>query len=147
MPSNRYTNAMLTVIAGCLLWICAMSAGRAVEAQQPTMLAARGGVQPVVVVGTGVMDANGKISIAFVTRGNTQVTDPTFAVTLPYNDQRPLPVRLPYSESAPLPAQLLQPANRPVPMEIQGVRKGRDWDPIRAQVEDAPVRRTPGGGS
>lgn len=33
MNVDRYTKAVLTVIAGCLLWICAMGAGPSLWAQ------------------------------------------------------------------------------------------------------------------
>jgi hypothetical protein len=146
MTIDRYTKAVLTVIAGCLLWMCAM-AGRPLEAQQISMVdgaSFAGRIQPVVIVGTGSMDAQGKVSVNFVQRNGTQVTDPVVRVTLPYTPGAPLPVGLPYTTSAPLPAQLLYSAGAPLPVEITGIKKAREWEPIRTQVEDAPVRRTPG---
>ena len=34
MRPDAYTKAVLTVIAGCLLWLCAMQTGRPLAAQQ-----------------------------------------------------------------------------------------------------------------
>jgi hypothetical protein len=45
-----------------------------------------------------------------------------------------------------MPAQLFYSAGTPLPVEITGIKKTLDWEPIRTQVEDAPVRRTPGLG-
>ena len=38
MKPDAYTKAVLTVIAGCLLWLCVMNTGRALSAQQPMQL-------------------------------------------------------------------------------------------------------------
>jgi hypothetical protein len=148
MTTDRYTKAVLTVIAGCLLWICATEAGRPVQAQAVATLDGAlfaGRIQPVVIVGTGSMDAQGKIAVNFVRRNGAQVTDPAVPVKLPYSAEAPLPVRLPYTSGSPLPAQLFYTAGTPLPVEITGIKKTLEWEPIRAQVEDAPVRRTPGG--
>jgi hypothetical protein len=149
MATDRYTKAVLTVIAGCLLWLCALEAGRPVQAQQASTLDAAlfaGRVQPVVIVGTGSMDAQGKVVVDFVRRNGTQVTDATLPVKLPYTAETPLPVRLPYTSGSPLPAQLFYTGKTPLPVEITGIKKTLDWEPIRTEVEDAPVRRTPGLG-
>jgi hypothetical protein len=149
MTIDRYTKAVLTVIAGCLLWMCAMGTAHPLSAQQgaPSDNAlVVGRVQPVVIVGTGVMDAQGKVVVDFVRRNNRQVTDPTLAVKLPYTPDAPLPVRLPYTAASPLPAQLSYTAGTPLPVAITGIKKTLDWDPIRTQVENAPLRTTPGIG-
>jgi hypothetical protein len=136
MIIDRYTKLVLTVIAGCLLWICAMGAGRPIEAQSATMdiAALKGAVQPVVIVGTGSMDRAGNVLVAFNGSGPGQRTDPTLQVRLPYTGINPLPVSLPYTSAV------------PIPVEIAAVRKTGEWEPIRARVEDAPTRKTPGGG-
>ena len=136
MNIDRYTKFVLTVIAGCLLWICAMGVGRPLEAQSSTMDIAtfKGAVQPVVLVGTGSMDRTGKVVVAFTGSGSGQRTDPTLQVELPYSAIKPLPVSLPYTPAV------------PIPVEITAVRKTGEWEPIRARVEDAPVRPRPGGG-
>lgn len=147
MTTDRYTKAVLTVIAGCLLWMCAMGTAGPLSAQQPATPDGPnigGRVQPVIIVGTGTVDAQGKVTVNFVRRNNAQVSDPTIPVKLPYSPEAPLPVHLPYTTASPLPAQLLYSATTPLPVEITGIKKAREWEPIRTQVEDAPVRRTPG---
>ena len=136
MNIDRYTKFVLTVIAGCLLWICAMGAGRPVAAQPAALDMAlfKGAVQPVVIIGTGTMDRTGKVAVNFNGAGAAQRTDPTLQVQLPYTPLKPLPVSLPYS------------TDTPIPVEISAVRKAGEWEPIRARVEDAPVRPKPGGG-
>lgn len=136
MNTDRYTKCVLTVIAGCLLWICAMGAARPVAAQPSAIDIAyfKGAVQPVVIVGTGTMDRTGKVEVNFVGRDRAQRTDPTLQVQLPYSNLNPLPASLPYTAAA------------PIPVEISAVRKTGEWEPLRARVEDAPVRPKPGGG-
>jgi hypothetical protein len=149
MTTDRYTKVVLTVIAGCLLWMCAMGTARPLMAEQEPAFdtaSIAGRVQPVVIVGTGVMDAQGKVVVNFVRRSNGQVTDPTVPVKLPYSQETPLPVRLPYTMTSPLPAQLSYSAATPLPVAITGIKRALDWEPIRTQVEDAPLRRTPGVG-
>jgi hypothetical protein len=141
MTVDRYTKAVLTVIAGCLLWICAMGSGARVDAQQTTM-PLPGTVQPVVIVGTGSMDRLGHIVVNFTGAR----TDPSVPVQLPYSATRPLPVSLPYTASSPMPSQLFYTADSPLPIAISSVRAGPIWDPVRVRVEPAPTRGTPGGG-
>ena len=63
MRPDVYTKAMLTVIAACLVWLCVMSAGRPLSAQQPMPLGTTT-VQPVVVVGWGTFDEHGRTSVS-----------------------------------------------------------------------------------
>jgi hypothetical protein len=58
-----YTNAVLTVIAGCLLFQCAMLVGTRVDAQAPAA-PRQVQAQPVVIVGWGEIAANGDIHLA-----------------------------------------------------------------------------------
>ena len=148
MIVDRYTKAVLTVIAGCLLWMCAMGAGGPVAAQPSSLDLSnfKGAVQPVVIVGTGTMDRTGKVDVRFVGQGSALRTDPTVPVTLPYTPAKPLPVGLPYSASSPMPSQLFYTAAAPLPVEVSAVKKTGEWEPIRTRVEDAPVRAKPGGG-
>lgn len=145
---DTYTKAVLTVIAACLLWMCVMDSGPAIQAQQSSTIDAAtfaGRIQPVVIVGTGTMNTEGVVSVNFVRRGAARTTDPTLAVSLPYSADAPLPVRLPYSAASPMPAQLVySPQQPPFPVAVTGVRRSQEWDPIRVDVEDAPLRRTPG---
>ena len=147
MTIDRYTRAVLTVIAGCLLWMCAMSGGRTLVAQQPTadLSTFKTAVQPVVIVGTGSMDQAGNVAVNLVQTGGRTRTDPTLAVSLPYSKAKPLPVSVPYDAANPLPTALPYSDDRPLAVQLTGVRKTiTSWDPIRVEVEDAPVRRKPG---
>jgi hypothetical protein len=144
MIVDRYTKAVLTVIAGCLLWICAMGVAPRVDAQQPTPDLA-GPVQPVIIVGTGSMDRTGKVAVNFTQQSGAR-TDPTVPVQLPYTAAKPLPVGLPYTASSPMPSQLFYTSVAPMPVAITAVEKIGDWQPIRTAVEPAPTALKPGGG-
>lgn len=133
MKVDRYTKAVLTVIAGCLLWICAMGTGPSLAAQPRATIA--NDVQPVVIVGSGTLDQQGHVTVHYVrTPDGRSRTNPTVAVSLPYTAANPLPTRLLNSPEAPL------------AVEIAAVKKTGEWEPIRAKVEDAPARPKPGGG-
>jgi hypothetical protein len=131
MSVDRYTKTVLTLIAGCLLWICAMWTPPAMHAQQPlTFQNGNGPAVPVVIVGTGTLRRDGVVTVAF--QGDHTV--PTVPVTLPYSAANPLPAHLPYTPEQPL------------PIEVSSVRKGATWEPVRVAVEDAPSRGKPGIG-
>lgn len=133
MDVDRYTKAVLTVIAGCLLWICAMGTGPSLLAQPPTTIAST--VQPVVIVGTGTLDQRGRVVVNYVRLPDGRSrTDPT------------VPVSLPYTPASPLPARLMNSPESPLAVEIAAVKETGDWEPIRAKVEDAPAKPRPGGG-
>ena len=145
MKTDRYTKLMLTIIAGCLVWLCAMNVGRPAQAQQLTAMSAAlpGGAQPVVIVGWGTMDMTGRIALQLMGNGNAARTD----ATVPVRADHPLSVTLPYTPDAPLPTKLSATHENPVPVEIAAVRKnGKGWEPIRTEVEPAPTRDKPGGG-
>jgi hypothetical protein len=148
MNVDRYTKAVLTVIAGCLLWICAMGAGPSLAAQSvATRKIPNSSIQPVILVGTGTLDQEGTVTVNFVrySEGKPR-TDPTLPIQLPYTPAKPLPVSLPYTPEKPMPSLVVNPADAPVPMELQGVRKPAGWEPLRVRVEDAPAKPKPGGG-
>lgn len=139
---DRYTKAVLTVIAGCLLWICAMGAGVPLTAQRTSALTIpNAAVQPVVIVGTGTLDQQGTVTVNFTRQGRT---DPTLAVQLPYTPERPLPVSLPYTAASPMPTQLPYNATAPLAIEIAAVKKTGEWEPVRVRVEDAATKTKPG---
>ena len=148
MTIDRYTKGVLTVIAGCLLWLCAMQAPGTVLAQQTTREIGPWSqrVQPVVLVGVGAMDQAGKVMVYFTPHNGAQWTDPTVPVQLPYSSEHPLPVGLPYSSSSPLPMSLTYMAGPPMPVEVTAVRKNGDWEPFRVEVEPTQGRGKPGGG-
>jgi hypothetical protein len=144
MNTDRYTKAVLTVIAGCLLWICAMGVAPRVEAQQSTgPLPAN--VQPVVIVGTGSVDRAGKVEVSFTQQGGKR-TEPTVPVWMPYTPTKPLPVSLAYTADSPLPAQVINMGGAPLPVEISQVKRTADWEPIRVRVEPGTQSAKPGGG-
>lgn len=147
MNVDRYTKAVLTVIAGCLLWICAMGAAPSLAAQPAAFLKmSNATVQPVVIVGTGTLDQQGTVTVNFIRQPDGPPrTDPTLPVQLPYTPAKPLPVSLPYTASTPIPARLTYSPEAPLPVEIAAVKKVGEWEPIRANVEDAPAKKRPGG--
>jgi hypothetical protein len=81
MIVDRYTKAVLTVIAGCLVWICLMQMPGTVLAQQTAreLATVSHAVQPVVLVGVGAMDGNGKVMIYYSQHNGAQWTDPQTA--------------------------------------------------------------------
>ena len=129
MNVDRYTKTVLTVIAGCLLWMCVMGTGPGLQAQRrdPDRDVDLAGInlknikttaQPVILVGTGVMDRQGNVEVLFTQRDAR--TDPTLSVRLPYS-----------------------PAN-PMAVEISAVKKTGAWEPLRTDVDDVPLRANPG---
>ncbi len=134
MMVDRYLRGVLTVIAGCLVWLCVMGLPDRVQAQQRTvdLASLKTVAQPVILVGTGTLDASGRVDVNFTRTGNVTRTDPTVPVTLPYNADNPMPSRLFYTPAAPL------------PIEISAVKKTGEWEAIRSSVEDAPFKKKPG---
>jgi hypothetical protein len=142
MTIDRYTKAVLTVIAACLVWQCALTLGGAVHAQQmqppgPSMTGRT--ATPVVIVGWGEMNPSGEIvRLSTKKSGDSYVTDPI------------LPVR-PASNGAPLPVSVTTPVRiesnprMPVSVDITAIRNtGVAWDPITARVEPNPAQSRPG---
>jgi hypothetical protein len=148
MNVDRYTKAVLTVIAGCLLWICAMGAGPSLAAQTvATRRIPNSSIQPVIIVGTGTLDQEGTVTVNFVRYPEGRPhTDPTLPIQLPYTPAKPLPVSLPYTADKPMPSIVMNASDAPLPIEIQGLRKPAGWDPLRVHVEEAPAKPRPGGG-
>ncbi len=144
MIVDRYTKAVLTVIAACLVWICLMQMPGIVLAQQTTreLATVSHAVQPVVLVGVGAMDSDGKVMIYYSQHNGAQWTDPT----VPVHASAPLPVSLPYTAANPLPAHLMYSQTAPLSVELTSVKKVGDWDPVRTHVDPAPTRDKPGGG-
>jgi hypothetical protein len=126
--------------------VCAFGTGSTVAAQPPaTLTIPNASVQPVILVGTGTLDQKGTVRVHFIPqRDGTPTTDPTVAVALPYTSTKPLPVSLPYTVANPMPSQLFYTPASPLPIEIASVRKAGNWDPLRASVEDAATKKTPG---
>jgi hypothetical protein len=153
MTIDRYTKGVLTVIAGCLLFQCAMMAGKVIDAQQPASpseIVLPGHAQPVVIVGWGEMTMRGEVALN-MKRPPTgpATTDITLPVRLSNGDQQPLPVAI--MSRQPLPVALAPPStlayspDHPLPVAITGIRKATDqWDTINTRVEPQPMQATPG---
>ena len=140
MTSDRYTKAVLTVIALALVYIGAMLSGVPASAQGgavriPPERLADNKPQPVVVVGWGTLNAKGEIILRTVNdaRG-VAYTDPT------------LPVKVQQMPEAPTPVSLGVTAEHPLPDGLTAVVPGQHWEPVRTKVEPAPTSPRPGGG-
>jgi hypothetical protein len=131
MPTDKYTKLVLTVIAACLVWICATAVGRPLNAQQGPLLASDR-PQPVVIVGWGTLDSRGVVTLTMNRDRNNPVTDPRIPVNL-MDAAVPLDVRLEYTEV------------RPLPVGLSRIKPAAEWEPIRSSVEEEPVRPKPGG--
>jgi len=132
MRPDAYTKAVLTVIAACLVWLCAMSTGRPLSAQQPMQL---GGttVQPVVLVGWGTFDEHGRASVTMIEGRNGRQSDPNLPIKVVAMPPGPLRVAMPYSDQSPL------------PVGITRIKPAAEWEPIRNAAEPEPTRSKPGG--
>jgi hypothetical protein len=144
MRSDAYTRTVLTVIAVCLLWLCAMNAGRPLAAQPAQQLSATA-PQPVVVVGWGTLDEQGRATIATVQDGSVRRTDPNLPVKLVAVPAAPLAVRLPYTDHSPLPVRLDYTDKSPMPVGVTRIKPAAEWEPIRSAAEPEPTRPRPGG--
>jgi hypothetical protein len=147
MPIDRYTKAVLTIIAVALLYIAAMLSGQPASAQ--TMAPASPAFigdhqpQPVVIVGWGTVRSDGKVFVNTVqdVAGFTR-TDGTLPVALQATMERPLPVAL---ARQPIAVSLNATAQRPLPVAITGIKPGGpDWEQIRVKVDPQPPSARPG---
>lgn len=136
MRADLYTRAVLTIIAACLVWLCAQGVGWPVQAQQRTPPLASERAQPVVIVGWGTIDADGRVSLTMnADRSKQTMTDPNIPVKVIGYPMPPGPVdvRLPeYTEA------------HPVPVGISSIKRTGEWEPIRSMVEPEPTRTRPG---
>jgi hypothetical protein len=132
MRSDAYTKAVLTVIAACLVWLCAMNAGRPLSAQQTMQF---GGVtpQPVFIVGWGTIDEKGQASVTMVQDRGVRRSDPNVPVKLVGVPAGPLDVRLHYTDQSPM------------PVGVTRIKPAAEWEPIRSAAEPEPTRPKPGG--
>jgi hypothetical protein len=140
MHVDRYTKAVLTVIAVALVYIGAMLSGVPASAQGgairiPSERLADTRPQPVVVVGWGSLSASGEIILRTIND----------AKGVPYTDPI-LPVRVQQMPEAPTPVTLGVTAERPLPVGLTAVVAGQHWEPVRTKVEPAPTSPKPGGG-
>jgi hypothetical protein len=148
MRTDRYTKAVLTIIAGALLYIGAMLSGQPASAQ--TMAPASQAFveerqpQPVVIVGWGTVRSDGKVFINTVRDvGGFSRTDATLPVALQATPQQPLPVSIRQPGGQPVPVSLGVTAQRPLPVALTSIKPtGADWEQIRVKVDpQAPTPR------
>jgi hypothetical protein len=123
---DLYTKALLTVIAGCLLFQCAMLVGTRLDAQAPAArpdAARQMPAQPVVIVGWGEMSASGQLHLT----------------PLP-------PAPIPVAIAAPQPVPVaVNPPQQPVPVAITGIHNAfGQWDTINTRLEPQPASPLPG---
>ena len=132
MHTDFYTKAVLTLIAACLLWICVMSGGQAVQAQ-PLQYSATP-AQPVVVVGWGRLNpsAPGGIEIAW-SDATRRISEPAVPIR-PAADPKIEPVRVRLESVTPL------------PVSVEAVKRFKEsaWDPLRISTEPDAGSRVPG---
>ena len=143
MRPDVYTKAMLTVIAACLVWLCVMSAGRPLSAQQPMQLGTTT-VQPVVVVGWGTFDEHGRTSVSMINGRNGRQSDPNLPIKV--IDMPPdVPVRVVAMPARPVEVRLPYTDQVPMPVGITRIKPAAEWEPIRNAAEPEPTRPRPGG--
>jgi hypothetical protein len=115
---DRYLKTVLTVIALCLVFQCAMLVAPRVDAQA----AGQPAVQPVVVVGWGEMLPDRQIRMA--------------------PPQTPFPVAIAAPHVLPVVVDAL---SRPIPVAIASIHHvGGPWDTITTRLESQAPSPTPG---
>jgi hypothetical protein len=115
---HRYTNAVLTVIALCLLFQCVMLVGQRVDAQAVGQPAA----QPVVVVGWGDVLPTGQVHLA--------------------PPQAPFPVAIAAPHALPV---VVDAPPQPIPVAIASIHHvAGSWDTITTRLEPQAPSPTPG---
>jgi len=132
MRPDPYTKTVLTVIAGCLLWLCALQTGRPLAAQQALTLE-KAAPQPVVIVGWGTLDEQGRVAVTMQQTRTGRRSDPNLPVTLMSVPAAPIDVRLSYTDKEPMPVGLTK------------IKPVGEWEPIRSAAEPEPTRPKPGG--
>ena len=132
MRPDPYTKTVLTVIAGCLLWLCAMQTGRPLAAQQALTLE-KAAPQPVVIVGWGTLDEQGRVAVTMQQTRTGRRSDPNLPVTLMSVPAAPIDVRLSYTDK------------EPMPVGLTNIKPVGEWEPIRSAAEPEPTRPKPGG--
>lgn len=132
MNTDVYTKAALTIIALCLLYMCALQAGVPLAAQGVRNVMNPLPAQPVIVVGYGHLDPNapGGVAIAWADQ-RTAVGDPT------------VPVRI---VAPPAETHVIVDHAPQLSVSLDAIRKTLQWDPIRTDVEKQPAQSKPGGG-
>ena len=115
MKIDAYTKAVLTVIAGCLVWIC-------LNGTTPAALAQAGRPEPTQVI---LVDA----------KGTPIYTSEGFRVNFA---PKPIPVSV---TNASLPVDVTNPA---LAVAVRAIQRTTAWDPINVQVMRDPPAQKPG---
>jgi hypothetical protein len=132
-PVDRYTKALLTIIAGALVYIAAMLSGERAQAQSGAgEVSTR--PQPVVVVGWEARPRALPVVIESTTRPVPVAVQPM---------PQPLPVTLSAPPSQPLPVTLSGTPSQAWPVTLTGIRAGSEWDEIRVRAQQRTTS-TPG---
>jgi hypothetical protein len=120
MTIDRYTKAVLTVIAGCLLFQCVMAAGRVVEAQalDRTNAGVLVPAQKVVIVGWGDMAISRETPLPVAIEA-----------------AQPVPVKLGYDNGN---------DGHSMPVVITGIKRAGPWDSIHASIDPQSMGEFPG---
>jgi len=133
MPTDTYTKAMLTIIAACLLWICANTV-QPVHAQRAPVQLLPVPATPVVVVGSGRLNPSvpGGVEINWADR-DRHISEGSVPVH-PDSDKKFEPMRVHVELTTPL------------PVSLESVKKGREgpWDALRTAAEPDSGSRVPG---
>ena len=108
MNVDRYTKAVLTVIAGCLLWICAMGAGPSLGAQPAASTRITNDTCSRWSSSAPARWISGAhwSSTTSASQTDGRATDPTVPVSLPYTPASPLSTRLMNSPESPLAVEI-----------------------------------------
>lgn len=133
MPTDTYTKAVLTIIAGCLIWI-GINTMQPVHAQRAPEQLLPLPATPVVLVGSGRLNpsAPGGVEINWVDR-DRHISEASLPVHADA-DKKFEPLRVHVELSTPL------------PVSLESVKKGREgsWDALRTAVEPDAGSRVPG---
>ena len=132
MKTDTYTKVVLTVIALCVLYICAMQSAAPLVAQGVRNIMTPLPAQPVIVVGYGHLDpsAPGGVAIAWADE-RKEIGD------------RTVPVRV---VEVPAQTHVVVDHAPQISVSVDSIRKSPQWDPVRTEVERQPAQAKPGGG-
>jgi hypothetical protein len=147
MPTDRYTKAVLTIIAGALVYIGAMLSGEPAAAQDmasgPQHQDRAATPQPVIVVGWGTVRRDGQVVVDTVQDGSGIRVNAPLPVAVQATLQRPLPVVVEQGPR-PLAVSLGVTRQQPLPVAVTGIKAGAEWDALPTKVEAQPLTRYPG---
>jgi hypothetical protein len=136
MAADRYTKFILTVIAACLLWLCAMSSGLPVLAQARPGTALLGPLpaQPVVIVGYGRLNARSPNGVDIAWADQTRGLGEEAIAVRSLDEPRAKPLRVRID------------GPQPLSVRLDEIRQTGAWDAVRTRVEKEPAQAKPGDG-